>query len=148
MVFTQDGLDPIIDAGRSQYEIAMVDSSCKRRAQANEILSKVAASTQGDNLVWADKAARLLPGYDGNVWRERLSAAAAHFGSDTQTSSYRIYIEGMLQLEAGEPEAAKATLHKVFLLPDQTLSYHLTRLAIKQSEPAQVQVSTPRRTDP
>jgi hypothetical protein len=39
----------------------------------------------------------------------------------------------MLQQEAGEAEAAKATFRKVFLLPDQTLSYHLTRLAIEQS---------------
>jgi hypothetical protein len=130
-IFTQDGLGQFIDTGRSQYEIAMIYRTCKRTAEANEILKKVAANTEGDDLVWAEKAARLLSGYDASVWRERLSAAVAHFDLDAQTNSYRIYTAGMVQQEAGEAEAAKATFHNVFLLPDQTLSYHLTRLAIE-----------------
>jgi tetratricopeptide (TPR) repeat protein len=134
MVFTQDGLGPFIDTGRSQFEIAMIDRTCKRTAEAAGILRKVAANTEGDDLVWAEKAARLLPGYDANVWRGRLSAAVAHFDPDAQTNSYRIYIAGISQQEAGEAETAKATFHKVFLLPDQTLSYHLTRVTLGQSK--------------
>jgi tetratricopeptide (TPR) repeat protein len=134
MVFTQDGLDPFIDTGRSRYEIAMIDRTCKRTAEANEILKKVAANAEGANLVWAEKAARLLPAYDANVWRGRLSAALALFDVDAQTNSYTTFTAGMLQQEAGEGEAARATFRKVFLLPDQTLSYHLTRLAVDESE--------------
>src|SRR5579863_322678 len=53
MAFTQDGLAPFIQTGRSQYEIAMIERTCKRTAEANEILKKVAADTEGDDLVWA-----------------------------------------------------------------------------------------------
>jgi hypothetical protein len=133
MVFSRDGLEPFIAASRSQYEIAMIHRACNSMERANEILNRIAANTNGDNLVWAEKAARLLPGFDANVWRGRLSAARARFDPDAQTNSYSVYIAGMLQQEAGEAEAAKATFRKVFLLPDQTLSYHLTRLAIEQS---------------
>jgi hypothetical protein len=58
----------------------------------------------------------------------------ARLDPDAQTNSYSLYIAGVVQQEAGEAEASKATLGKVFLLPDQTLSYHLTRLAMEQSE--------------
>lgn len=133
MAFTQDGLETFIAMGRSQYEIGMIDRTCQRAERADEILRKVAANTEGDDLVWAYKAARLLPGYDANVWQERLSTAMAGFDADAQTSSYELYIAGVLQQEAGEAEASKATLGKVFLLNDQTLSYHLTRLEIEQS---------------
>ena len=134
MVFTQDGLDAFIETGRSQYEIAMIDRTCKRTAEANGILKKIAANTEGDDLVWAEKAARLLPGYDANVWHGRLSTAMARFDPDAQTNSYSLYIAGMVQHEAGEAEASKAAFRKVFLLQDQSLSYHLTRLAMEQSE--------------
>jgi len=132
MVFTQDGLQPFIDSARSQYEIATIDRTCKQTAPADEILRKVAADTRGEDLVWAQEAARLLPDYDANLWRERLSAATARLNPDAETNSWRTYVAGMIQQEAGEGEAAKATLQRVFLLPDETLSYHLTRLAMEQ----------------
>lgn len=132
MAFTQDGLEPFIDAVRSQYEIATIDRTCKRTAEANEILEKVASKWEGDDLVWAVKSAQLLPGYDANAWRARLSTALARLNSGAQTNSYRIYIAGMVQQEAGEAEGATAKFRGVFLLPDQTLSYHLTRLEIEQ----------------
>lgn len=133
MDFTKDGLETFIDSARSQYEIATIDRSCKRSEEGNAILKKIAASTHGEDLVWANKAARLLPGYDDAAWRGRLAAAVAHVDLDELTNSYRAYTVGRLQQEAGQDEAAKATFRKALLLPDQTLSYHLTRQAMGNS---------------
>jgi Flp pilus assembly protein TadD len=133
MDFTNDGLATFIESSHSQYEVAMIDRACKQTDEANAILRKIAADTSGEDLVWANKAARLLPGYDEAAWHTRLSAALAHVDLDALTNSYRAYIVGMLQQEAGANDAAKATFRKALLLPDQTLSYHLTRLAIENS---------------
>jgi tetratricopeptide (TPR) repeat protein len=134
MAFTQDGLDTFIAMDRSQYEIATIYRTCQRTERADEILKKLADKTEGGDLVWANKAARLVRGYDANVWRPGLSSAIAHIDADAQTNSYSIYIEGMLHQEAGETEASKALFHKVFLLPDENLSYHLARIAMEQPE--------------
>lgn len=131
MDFTKDGLETFIDSGRSQYQIATIDRTCKRTEEGNAILNKLASKTDED-LVWANKAARLLPGYDREAWSARLSAALAHVDLDAVSNSYRVYTIGMLQQEAGQEEAAKAAFRKALLLPDQTLSYHLTRLAMRE----------------
>lgn len=132
MDFTKDGLDTFIASGRSQYQIAMINRTCKRSEEATAILNKLAKKTDGEDLVWANKAARLLPGYDQVAWSARLSAALAHVDLDALSNSYRVYTIGMLEQEAGQSEAAKATFRKALLLPDQTLSYHLTRLATQE----------------
>jgi tetratricopeptide (TPR) repeat protein len=129
MAFTQDGLEPILAGARPQYQIAIIDRTCKRTTESDNILSKLAASTGTEDLPWAEKAARLLPGYDAQAWHARLAAAAARAGEASQQNSYRTYNLGMLQSGAGNPEAARATFSKVFVQPDQTLSYHLTRIA-------------------
>ncbi|HVT99368.1 MAG TPA: DUF5107 domain-containing protein [Acidobacteriaceae bacterium] len=133
MDFTKDGLTAFIESSHSQYEVAMIDRACKQTDEANAILGKIAANTSGEEVVWAAQAARLLPGYDQAAWQTRLSAALAHADPDALTNSYQAYIVGMLQQEAGASDAAKATFRKALLLPDQTLSYHLTRMAIADS---------------
>ncbi len=115
-----------------QYQIAMIDRACKRTEEGTAILHTLASKTEGEDLVWANKAARILPGYDKDAWSARLSATVARVDLDSLSNSYRVYTIGMLQQAAGQDNAAKATFRKALLLPDQTLSYHLTRLAIEE----------------
>ena len=128
MIFTQDGLEDMLAAGRPQYQIAMVQRACHRTVDAESTLKKLADRKDEDDLVWSDKAAQLLPGYDAAAWRHRLQEAADRLTARAQKNSYRTYYLGMLQNSLGEKEAATVTLSKVFLLPDQTLAYHLTRI--------------------
>ena len=134
MIFTQDGLDTIIAMARPQYQIAMIDRMCKQTPEAENILRKLAASKNVDDLAWSERAARLLPRYDAEAWHTRLTAAVNEFQHDSQLNSYRRYCFGMIQQSTGESEAARETFLKVFLLPDQMLSYHLTRIAIAVPE--------------
>ncbi len=134
MAFTQDGLDTIIAMARPQYQIAMIDRACMQTAEAENILKKLAASRSVEDLAWSVKAARLLPGYEAEAWHARLAAALNDFDPDKQQNSYRQYCYGMIQQSSGDTELAKETFHKVFLLPDQTLSYHLTRIAMAAPE--------------
>lgn len=133
MDFTKDGLQAFIDSARSQLAIAEIDRTCKRIDASEAILKKVAASSEGEDLVWANKAARLLPGYDAAAWRAKLAAALGHVDVDAISNSYRAYTVGMLQKELGDEQSAETTFKKALLLPDQTLSYHLTRLAMEES---------------
>jgi tetratricopeptide (TPR) repeat protein len=134
MDFTQDGLDPIIATVRVQYQIASIDRTCGRTSESTSILKKLAASKSGEDLLWSEKAARLLPRYDAVTWHARLSAAVDHMEIGTQQNSYRKYTLGMLQQSAGDSKAAQKTFHDVFLLPDQTLSYHLTRITVDKPD--------------
>lgn len=132
MEFTRDGLQAFIDAPRSQLKIAQIDRACKRTDESNALLQKIAATGDTEDLVWANRAARLLPGYDAAAWRAKLSAALGHVDLDAVSNSYRAYLIGMLQKELGDKTQAEATFKKALLLPDQTLSYHLTRMAMKE----------------
>lgn len=129
MSFTQDGLDSLISSSRAQYSIATIDRACKQEAAGDAILKKLAASRNPEDLAWADKAARMLPGYDPAAWRERLVQAVATSSSRAQANSYSMYNTGLLQQQLGNQPAAAEAFHSVFLMPDQRLSYHLARSA-------------------
>jgi hypothetical protein len=122
MSFTQDGLDPMIAAAHTQYQIATIDRTCKHSDAAAPLFRKLADSKIGGDIVWADAAARMLPGYDVAGWHVRLMAALAESKSRAQSSSNSMYNIGLLEQALGIKAGAQEAFHNVFLLPDQKLS--------------------------
>lgn len=59
-----------------------------------------------------------------------LLRAATPRGNGNEGSSINSYYSGMAQLELRNKAAADADLRKVFMKPDRSLAYHLSRLAL------------------
>ena len=124
LAFTRDGMEPFVNAPRTQYLLAQVDAGCGRAAQAEERWRIVAAATSAAQLVWARAAARKLAGYDEAKWRSRLEAALAHEEARSP------YLAGMLEAALGRQSAAHTHFEDALVLPDHGLAHHLSRLAM------------------
>ena len=124
LAFTKDGLEPFVDAPRTQYLIGQVEARCGRAEQANKRWRRVAAATGSADLVWAWGAAMKLDGYDKAEWVKRFETALAQAGSGSP------YTVGVLELVLGKQRPAWAHFQQALLLPDRMMSHHLTRIAM------------------
>ncbi len=124
MPFTSDGLEPFVDAPRTQYLIGQVEASCGHADEAAERWRRVAAATGTGDLVWAWGAARKLDGYDNAEWTKRLEAGLARAASGNP------YTAAVLETVLGKQKDAWAHYQRAILLPDRMMSHHLTRLAM------------------
>jgi tetratricopeptide (TPR) repeat protein len=127
--FTEDGLQPFVDAPRTQYLIGQVEASCGHASQATERWRRVAAATGVGDLVWAWGAAKKLDGYDKAEWTKRLEAALA----EALARSAPPYTAGVLEAILGKKTAAWAHFQQTLMLPDIMMSHHLCRMAMAGS---------------
>ena len=122
--FTKDGLEPFVDAPRTEYLLGQVEARCGRAPQAAGRWRRVAAATGIADLIWAWGAAKKLDGYNNAEWTKRLEAALA------QAESGPPYTAGVLEAVLGKPAAAWAHFQQTLLLPDRMMSHHLSRMAM------------------
>jgi tetratricopeptide (TPR) repeat protein len=131
--FTQDGLKPILDNARTNFLLGGVYGTCGMSKEAESRFQLTSSVSAPGQVVWAWLAAQKLPGFDQQEWKQRLEATRAQAENLTETSaltSFWGYTLGSLEAALGQQQQADATFRKVFLLPDQMLAYHLTRLAL------------------
>jgi tetratricopeptide (TPR) repeat protein len=129
--FTQDGVGPFVESGRIQFLLGNVESRCGQREQAVERFKHAAEFDNPAELIWASKAAREL-GYDQARWRQRLEEALVYVEDRVEQASWGswwLYAAGMIDLELGRPDSARAKFRRALLMPDRFLSYHLIRCA-------------------
>jgi tetratricopeptide (TPR) repeat protein len=124
LAFTRDGMEPFLNAARTQYLLGQADARCGRTTQASARWQRAAAAKDGMDLVWARAAARKLGGYDDAAWRKRLEAALS-------TAEDRSpYMAGMVDLALGNQAGARARFVEQLRLPGRGLVHHLSRLAM------------------
>jgi tetratricopeptide (TPR) repeat protein len=134
--FTHEGMDPFVQSARVQYFLGIAESQCGRHDEASAHFQKAADSTSPAEVVWALRAARMLPGYDDSIWHPRLEAALVRVEGEIKTRSLKgiwIYAAGMIERELGRHQAAMERFQQAVLLPDRMLSLHLSRLAIAEN---------------
>jgi tetratricopeptide (TPR) repeat protein len=122
--FTKDGLQPFVNAPRTQYLFGQVEARCNRVPQATERWRRVAAVTDVADLVWAWGAAKKLDGYNNADWAKRIEAALP------RATSGAPYAAGMLEAVLGKQSPAWKHFQEAQLLPDRMMSHHLSRLAL------------------
>ena len=127
--FTRDGLDAILQSARVHDLRASILSRCGRRQEAEEHFKRAATAIEPDQMVWASMAARDLPGFNDQEWKARLAQARIDLERDGELGAWHFYELGLLDDALGHREQARAEFRKVFLWPDRSLVYHLTRLA-------------------
>ncbi len=113
--------------------MGMIAKKCGDRAQAEGYLQKAAASQDGADIVWAQRAQQLLGAYDPIKGRHKLEEvlAAGDRMTDTNGSNgWWWYNRGLLQSALDQKGPARESFRKALLLPDRMMSHHLARLAM------------------
>jgi tetratricopeptide (TPR) repeat protein len=136
--FTHDGLEPILQSARTNYQLGAAFASCAKPEEAAKKFQIASTAAAPDQIVWAWRAAQKLPGFDGQQWRERLQAALVQAKSRSETSSFTSwwdYTAGALAAALGGQQEADQRFQKALLLPDRMLAYHFTRRARAEAVP-------------
>ena len=136
--FTQNVLQPLLNSARTNYLLGELFSSCGQRDEADRRYLLSAQATDGSDAVWAWASAKKLSGYDPAQWQKRLALALSQAESNARTSTYQgwwFYLAGVLQLALGRDAQGKASLRESLLLPENRMSYHLSRLALEGATP-------------
>ena len=82
------GLEPILQTARTNYQLGAAYASCAKPEEAAKKFRLAAAASAPDQMLWAWRAAKKLPGFDGKQWQGRLQTALAQAKSRSDTSSY------------------------------------------------------------
>jgi hypothetical protein len=116
-------------SARTNYLLGEVYGSCGETDKAKSRFEAAAAQVSPDQIVWAYRSARKLPGFDQRQWQPQLeSALTRNFGQ----TSWGFYNRGMINDALGHAADAEADFRHAQLMPDGLLAYHLTRLAFVQ----------------
>jgi tetratricopeptide (TPR) repeat protein len=130
--FTRDGLEPIVQSARTNYQLGTVYASCAKPEEAAKKFQLASIASAPDQMGWAWQAAQKLPNFDRKRWQARLQSAFTQAKSRVDTSSYPSwwdYTAGALAAALGSMQEADQRFRSALLLPDRMLAYHLTRLA-------------------
>ena len=136
--FTYDGLEPILQSARTNYQLGAAYAGCAKPAEAAKKFQLASAASAADQMVWAWRAAQKLSGFDPKQWQERLQTALAQAKSRSDSSSYTSwwdYTAGALAGALGSQQEADHRFQNALLLPDRMLSYHFTRTARAEARP-------------
>jgi tetratricopeptide (TPR) repeat protein len=134
LLFTSDGLEPILRSPRTNYLTGEVYENCGEASKAKSQFELAAAQVNPDQIVWAYSSARKLPGFDQRLWQQRLKSALENIRGPIQTS-WGFYNRGLTNDALGIAADAEADLRRALLMPDGRLADHLTRLALARRSP-------------
>jgi len=132
LIFTRDGLEPILQSARTSYLLGTVFASCGQVEQAKAKFETASAATAPDQIHWAWLAARKMPAFNQSQRQSRLQVALEQAENRSTTSAYSSwweYTAATLAKDLGQAAEAELRFRNALLLPDRMLAYHFTRLA-------------------
>jgi tetratricopeptide (TPR) repeat protein len=133
IAFTNDGLQPFLESARTKYLLGQMYSQCGKPEEARQNFESAAGKSDAGEIIWAWFAARQLPAFNQSQWTARLESALEQVTATSETSGLSglsAYKSAMLNRALGREHEAQQGFRQVFLLPDNLLSYHLTREAL------------------
>lgn len=136
--FTNDGLEPFLRSARLNYLTGTVYKTCNLPDKARTRFRNASEHWDMEDAVWSWKASQELPGFDQLSARQKLEDLLdrARGGDDSSSRSGRwFYNVGLLDRALGNTQQAEKEFREALLSPDQLLSYHLTRLAVSDTNP-------------
>src|SRR4029077_12098061 len=88
LIFTRDGLEPILQSARTNYLLGTVYASCGQADEAKAKFEMASVASSPDQIKWAWLAAKKLPSFSQTQWADRLQAALEQAESRANTSGY------------------------------------------------------------
>ena len=76
--FTNNGLEPFVNSGRTNDLLGKLNASCGKNEDARTHFTAAGAKSGAGEMVWACMAAKELPGFEANQWTARLQSALEH----------------------------------------------------------------------
>jgi tetratricopeptide (TPR) repeat protein len=134
--FTQDGLEPFLRSARLNYLLGTVYKACGGQEKAAKHFQQ--ATEQSESPVWSWRASQQLPNSDPNSAKAKLQASLDHMrsaGESGSPSGWWLYNAALLDRALGNAAQAEREFREALLRPDQSMLYHLTRLARSGSNP-------------
>jgi tetratricopeptide (TPR) repeat protein len=138
LVFTQDGLGPVVNSARSNYVQGEVYSACGKHEEAAKKFIAASHAAGAGELLWAWAAAKKLDDFVAEPWTSRLLSTASQAEATSRSSSLQgwwVYTAAALQIAAGQTEQGEHKLREALLLPESLMSYHFSRLALAGATP-------------
>jgi len=118
--FTNDGLTPFLESGRTNYLLGEIYAACGKSEQAAAHFLQAAKASGLRKFCGLGPLQRKLENYDDKTWRNRLSDAASRaekqLSSASNRQSWSLYMSGVLNIAAGNATQGN-TLRQVFLFP-------------------------------
>lgn len=138
LAFTQDGLNPFVEAPRTRFLRGDVYQTCAQREKAAQEFAQASQGSGLGNLVWAQTAAKRAQRPQDRDFKSSLLSAAAEADARSKQSGHQgfwHYTAGILWIAAGQIERGDKELREALLAPDDGLSHHLARLALAGATP-------------
>jgi tetratricopeptide (TPR) repeat protein len=132
--FTHDGLQPFLRSARFNYLLGSVYRTCNLPDRARDHFTQAAEKSNFEDAVWAWKASQELPNFDLGSAKHRLESIleqASNAGESSSPSGWWLYNVAMLGSAAGNNRRAEKEFREALLSADALMSYHLTRLAVR-----------------
>ena len=136
--FTHDGLEPFLASARFNYLLGSTYKACNVQEKSHHHFRQASEHWNPEEAVWSWKASQELPEIDRNAAQQKLAAVLDRMRHDSTTdapSGLRLYHAAMLDLELGNSKEANKEFREALLQPDQVMSYHLTRIALRANQP-------------
>ena len=133
VAFTKDGLEPFVNSARTEYLLGKMEAACGQADLSGRRFQAAAAKSGTGDVFWAWLAAKELPGFNPSEWTARLRSAmeqASTMGEASSFAGFWAYTTGMLNRALGNEAQTQVEFRRALLLPDGSLSYHLTRAAL------------------
>ena len=138
LIFTHDGLGPFLDSARITYLRGVVRLKCNLTDQARKDFEDAVRYQKPADAVWSWKASRRLSGFDSDASKQKLQKLREDEINNVEAGSRSgrwSYNAGMLDWALGNQQKAGDEFREVFQQPDQSMLYHLARLAQAGGEP-------------
>lgn len=132
LAFTNDGLGPFLNSARFAYLRGSARLKCQLADKARKDFEDAAGRQNPGDAIWSWKAAQNLPGFDQGSAQKKLRARREEMdkASEDGTPSGRwLYNAALLDRAIGNRQKAEGEFREAFLQPDQSMLYHLARLA-------------------
>jgi tetratricopeptide (TPR) repeat protein len=133
LAFTHDGLQPFLRSARFNYLLGSVYKTCHSPDKARDRFTEAAEKSDFEDAVWAWKASRELP-VDPGAATQKLQSIVEHArnaAEGTSPGGWWHYNAAMLDGAAGNTPQAEKEFREALLSSDMLMSYHLTRLAMR-----------------
>ena len=138
LIFTRDGLEPILQSARTNYLLGTVYERCGQADEAKAKFEMASVASAPDQIKWASLAAKKLPSFNQTQWADRLHAALEQAESRANNSGYPgwwEYTAATLAKALGENEEAETRARNALVMADRIVEYHLTRLSKSEVTP-------------
>ena len=131
--FTRDGLETFLRTPRFSYLMGSVYKTCNVPDKAQKNFAAATRSEGADSAIWSWKASRELPDFHQDIADTKMRDVRNNMdGANNEESptGFWLYQAGMLDAALGNSQKAEDEFREALLQPDQSMLYHLTRLAM------------------